>query len=85
MSGFVWREARFDDHVCVEPGSRSRVAMENATAASRVDPYGAYGPATCVSGYVWREAYPGDQVCVTPDIRSLVQSENAMASSRVVH
>lgn len=85
LSGFVWREARSDDHVCVEPGSRSRAAMENSMAASRVNPYGPYGPSTCISGYVWREAYPGDQVCVTPDIRSLVQSENAMASSRAVH
>ena len=81
-SGFVWREARPGDRVCVPPGSRSRAALENSLASSRVNPTGAYGPQTCVAGFVWREAFAGDRVCVTPAIRSLVQNENAMAASR---
>jgi hypothetical protein len=81
-SGFVWREARSGDYVCVSPESRARVHQENATAPSRVDPTGASGPMSCISGYVWREAFDGDVVCVTPDIRALTRQENALASSR---
>lgn len=82
MDGFVWREARQDDHVCVTPQSRRRVALENRLAASRRNPEGAYGPETCVSGFVWREAYAGDTVCVTPSVRSLVKEENRQAEAR---
>lgn len=82
MDGFVWREARQDDHVCVTPQSRRRVALENRLAASRRNPEGAYGPETCVSGFVWREAYAGDTVCVTPSVRSLVKEENRQAQAR---
>jgi hypothetical protein len=80
--GFVWREARADDLVCVTPESRQRTANENAVAASRVDPNGAYGPATCISGFVWREAFEGDTVCVAPETRELVRAENLAAASR---
>lgn len=82
--GFVWRVANASDLVCVTPESRQRVAAENASAASRVDPRGAYGPASCVSGFVWREAFAGDTVCVTPEVRSLVRDENRLAASRRV-
>lgn len=82
LTGFVWREAGPGDMVCVTPDSRSRAQMENATAMSRINPYGPYGPQTCTAGYVWREAFAGDRVCVTPDIRSMVASENALAMSR---
>ena len=75
-SGFVWREARPDDRVCVTPESRAQAAEENAAAGSRVDPNGAYGPNTCVSGFVWREAFEGDVVCVTPERRQAVRDEN---------
>jgi hypothetical protein len=81
-TGFVWREARAEDLVCVTPESRQRTANENAVAASRVDPNGAYGPATCISGFVWREAFDGDTVCVTPETRDLVRAENEAAASR---
>ncbi|MEE2690677.1 MAG: trypsin-like serine protease [Pseudomonadota bacterium] len=81
-SGFVWREARPGDYVCVTPESRARTANENAQAASRRNPNGAYGPNTCVSGYVWREAYDGDVVCVTPEVRALVKEENRLGPSR---
>ncbi len=74
--------ARSTDYVCVPPASRSRTAQENALAASRVDPKGAYGPATCIGGYVWREAYAGDVVCVVPAVRSLVRDENRFGPER---
>lgn len=82
ISGFVWREARDGDVVCVPPESRTRTKQENAVAATRVDPAGAYGPNTCKSGFVWREAFNGDVVCVTPEVRALVKQENAAAASR---
>ena len=79
--GYVWREARPNDLVCVTPASRARAAQENQVAASRRQPGGgAYGPNTCRQGFVWREAFTGDLVCVTPDIRTLVKQENASAA-----
>jgi hypothetical protein len=82
-SGFVWREARAEDVVCVPPESRARVAKENRTAASQVEPGGGpYGPDTCRSGLVWREAFPGDRVCVPPHVRDVVREENRLGPSR---
>jgi hypothetical protein len=80
-SGYVWREARPSDHVCVTPESRSLVAKENSRASQRWTT-GSYGPHTCVQGYVWREAFKGDDVCVTPERRDQVREENRKASSR---
>jgi hypothetical protein len=34
-SGYVWREARPTDHVCVTPASRDLVARENRAARQR--------------------------------------------------
>jgi len=83
-SGFVWREARPNDLVCVTE-SRTRVREENRTASSRIQPGGgASGPFTCLSGFVWREAFEGDLVCVTPEVRTLVREENRQAASRRV-
>lgn len=79
--GYVWRVARPEDLVCVTPEARDRTAQENATAASRVDPAGAWGPNTCISGFVWREAFDGDVVCVEPAVRDLVRAENAAGPS----
>jgi hypothetical protein len=80
-SGFVWREATADDHVCVTPGTRAQAQDDNAHAASRqvsaTDP-------TCVSGYVWREATASDLVCVTPGTRDQAKDDNAHAADRVV-
>ncbi|MBU6372959.1 MAG: hypothetical protein KJS97_09545 [Alphaproteobacteria bacterium] len=84
LGGYVWREARAGDTVCVPPDSRRLARAENAAAASRVDPAGAYGPNTCVAGFVWREAFAGDLVCVTPERRDAVRAENAAAASRRV-
>jgi hypothetical protein len=81
ISGFVWREASSQDHVCVTPDSRLQVRRENHLAPERVNPNGVYGANTCLSGYVWREAFSGDVVCVTPDRRAQVRRENAQAAS----
>ena len=84
-NGYVWRTARPSDLVCVTPGSRTRVRLENRTAGDRVQPGGgAYGPNTCLPGLVWREAFVGDLVCVTPERRAAVRLENQLASSRVL-
>lgn len=80
-SGYVWREARPADHVCVTPESRTLVRDENNRAAERWT-IGSNGPHTCVQGYVWREAYAGDDVCVTPERRDQIREENHMAISR---
>jgi hypothetical protein len=81
--GYVWREAFAGDHVCVVPATRTAAAVDNAAAASRIDPNGAYGPATCAAGYVWRDARPGDTVCVTPARRSQAKTDNAQAGQRL--
>jgi len=81
LQGWVWREARSTDRVCVTGATRSQVAADNAVKASRwVN--GAYGPHTCVNGYVWREAFAGDDVCVTGAQRSQAWADNAQASAR---
>ena len=80
VSGYVWREARQNDHVCVTEETRQRTAVENSTAASRRDPN---GPGTCLYGYVWREAVQGDRVCVIPESRMQADADNRRASSRV--
>jgi hypothetical protein len=80
-SGYVWREARPADHVCVTPEARALVRQENSRAPQRWTA-GAYGPHTCIQGYVWREAFQGDDVCVTPERRDQVREENRVAISR---
>ena len=84
-SGFVWREAVPDDHVCVPPAGRDAAAKQNHEAASHRQPNGGpFGQDTCVQGYVWRDAFPGDHVCVTPLVRQQVANENAQGPSRRV-
>ena len=86
VNGYVWREARPNDHVCVTPDTRQRTAIDNRYAAARRDPNGGpYGPETCLNGYVWRDAFAGDRVCVTPDARAQAASDNNQARSRVAH
>ena len=85
ISGYVWREARLGDRVCVEPLVRINTAAENSMAASRREPNGgAYGPDTCRQGYVWREAFSDDRVCVPPVARSRAAADNAAAAKRVM-
>jgi hypothetical protein len=83
LQGYVWREARSGDGVCVPPAERAETRLENRLAASRRAGGGAYGPDTCISGYVWREAFAGDHVCVTPASRTRARQSNALASTRV--
>jgi hypothetical protein len=80
-TGFVWREAAPDDHVCVEPATRDQTRLDNDVAAERRV---SSDDATCVSGYVWREAFPADLVCVTPETRAQAWQDNSLAASRVV-
>jgi hypothetical protein len=85
LTGFVWRDARPGDKVCVTPDTRSRTATENRAAASTRSPTGgAYGPNTCKPGFVWREAFAGDAVCVVPSSRQQAANDNAQGPQRVV-
>jgi hypothetical protein len=83
LEGYVWREARSTDHVCVTGAVRSQAWADNAARASRWVS-GAYGPHTCVYGYVWREAFSGDDVCVYPSVRTQAWADNAAAANRKV-
>jgi hypothetical protein len=81
LTGWVWREARPSDHVCVTGTVRSETKADNDVKESRwVD--GPYGPHTCIQGYVWREAFAGDDVCVIPSRRTQAANDNAAANSR---
>jgi hypothetical protein len=83
IQGFVWREARPGDTVCVTPDVRSQTAAQNAAAPQHKEPNGGtYGPNTCKQGFVWRDAFGGDQVCVVPAVRSQAAADNAAAASR---
>ncbi|MFI6319236.1 hypothetical protein ACIBG8_17030 [Nonomuraea sp. NPDC050556] len=81
--GYVWREARASDLVCVEPGVRSQVAADNAAKYGRWTS-GAYGPHTCVVPYVWREAFNGDDVCVLGKERDQAYRDNRDGPARKV-
>jgi len=81
--GYVQRQIKSSDKVCVPPASKTQADADNAAADSR-KLVTLYGPAACLEGYVWREAYSGDKVCVTPSTRSQAASDNAAASSRWV-
>jgi hypothetical protein len=86
QSGFVWREAVRDDHVCVPPQTRQLAWTDNAQASARRNPAGGpYGSDTCLQGFVWRDASPDDHVCVTPDDRQQTRDDNAQAAERKVH
>ncbi|AFM18093.1 mycobacterium membrane protein [Mycolicibacterium chubuense NBB4] len=83
IQGYVWREARDGDTVCVTPDVRARTLAENANPAANKSPAGgAYGPDTCLDGFVWREAFDGDTICVTPGERAQTKADNAAAASR---
>jgi hypothetical protein len=91
LHGFVWRESRSYDFVCVPPSERAATRQENELAQSLVQPGGgAYGPDTCKQGFVWREAIPDawrsddppDHVCVTAASRQRAKESNQKASER---
>jgi hypothetical protein len=83
INGYVWRNARDGDSVCVTPATRDQVAAENTDPDAHRDPAGAYGPQSCAQGWVWRQAFDGDTICVTPDIRTQTLADNAAAQSRM--
>lgn len=73
--GYVWRDARPGDGVCVTPEERTRAKGQNAN--NNVNPDGgAFGKNTCQNSYVWREAWVGDVVCVTPTERDDTWRQN---------
>jgi hypothetical protein len=73
-SGFVWRDARNGDTICVTTDDRDVAQRQNANGPNnRATGAGA----TCRSGYVWREAWAGDTVCVTPTERDQAGAQNA--------
>jgi hypothetical protein len=91
LSGFVWREARTYDFVCVPPVERAEAQADNAQAGNRVQPGGgAFGPDTCKPGFVWREAIAAglrgddgdDHVCVTPAARARAAASNQQLAAR---
>jgi hypothetical protein len=76
--GYVWRDAKDGDGICVTPAERAEAKKQNANARNnRQVGGGPYGPNTCRQGYVWREAFAGDVVCVTPYERSMAKRQNA--------
>ncbi|KAF9112174.1 hypothetical protein BGX27_003836 [Mortierella sp. AM989] len=83
VQGYVWREARPSDHVCVTAATRAKAKDDNAHAAERRQGSGPYGPDTCKQGFVWREAWPGDHVCVTVATRTQTATDNSLASRRI--
>lgn len=77
--GWVWREARPTDHVCVTDETRRDTELENRLALSRQLASGNY---TCKSPFVWRDAFPGDTTCVPLESRSRAFKDNAAAAER---
>jgi hypothetical protein len=81
-SGYVWRDAKDGDGVCVTPRDRAEAKAQDANAENnRKVGGGPYGPNTCRDGYVWREAFAGDVVCVTPFERQKAKDQNAAGPS----
>ena len=82
-SGYVWREAILDDHVCVTPANYQAAHLQNRQASQHRNPSGGpYGLDTCLGGYVWRDAFPADHVCVTPVERQQAAADNTAGPSR---
>jgi hypothetical protein len=77
-SGYVWRDAKDGDGVCVTPEERAEAKAQNANAANNRR---AGGGNTCRDGYVWREAFVGDAVCVTPHERRTARNQNSASAS----
>jgi hypothetical protein len=81
-SGYVYRDAKDGDGVCVTPGERAEAKAQNANAENNRQVGGDHsGPNTCRDGYVWREAFAGDVVCVTPYERQKARQQNTASAS----
>jgi len=76
-SGFVWRDAKDGDGVCVTPQERAAAKRQNANAPNNTLPTG-----NCKPGFVWRDAWNGDGVCVTPNERAAAKRQNARNEER---
>jgi reprolysin-like metallo-peptidase family M12B len=76
--GWVWREAKPSDRICVKPATRDQAKTHNMLSPGRTLPDG-----TCKSGYYWREAFPGDHACVPPPTRREAAADNAAHKDRV--
>jgi hypothetical protein len=84
--GYVWRDAKDGDTVCVTPAERAEAKAQNANAENnRKVGGGSFGPNTCRDGYVWREAFAGDVVCVTPYERQKAKDQNALSAERTAN
>jgi hypothetical protein len=79
-SGFVWRMATPNDHVCVFPTTKDLVATDNAEAAKHRAPG---NEDKCIEGYVRREANSEDHVCVIPQTRTETLRDNMMEAFRL--
>jgi hypothetical protein len=79
-SGFVWRMAVSNDHVCVRPYVKEQAAGDNAAAAQRRTPN---DDDSCLPGYVWRLVDPQDHVCVTQQTRNKIMEDSRAAGSRI--
>lgn len=95
QAGYVWRQVRPDDLVCVLPQVRAQVQADNQLAVQRR--VGGFRhslcePGTpcrepvqriaCQPGFVWREAVANDFICVTPAARAQAQDDNLRARRR---
>ena len=70
--GFVWRDAKDGDGVCVTPEERDTAKKQNAAGRTNGTPTGG-----CRPSFVWRDAWNGDGVCVTPYERDQAKAQNA--------
>jgi hypothetical protein len=78
LNGWVWRQARPSDHVCVRAAVRAQARADNAAARNRWIST-TRGPKSCIRGYVWRGAFAMDRVCVTPAVHAQTVADNAKA------
>lgn len=83
QDGYVWREAYFFDHVCVQPWERDQAAYDNGQGLARGNS-SRDQPNACSEGYVWREAWGGDYTCVDPPQRDQVAYDNSQALNRII-
>lgn len=70
--GFVWRDAKDGDGVCVTPEERETAKKQNLAAKTNGTTTGG-----CRPSFVWRDAWDGDGVCVTPYERDQAKAQNA--------
>jgi hypothetical protein len=83
VQGYVWREAKPTDRICVTPQIREQTRIDNSQATAHRSPTGGpFGPDTCAQGFVWRDAFAGDHVCVAPPHRAEAAQDNGWANVR---